>query len=181
MSLRTIAQITVSQLYHNSCYCLKCNHNFFLIATKYLIVLTLLLPLLPPSRTAKTSEKTGNFYTQNEVRRNFICYAPTVVAYTEQIDAKVIVEGSIPPLITVIGSIYKPEAFICDFDNIRYKFFSIAKSVDLCFMAYHVFGIKYPKPSTHIWNFLNAQIYVVGKTSLTPKLQMLFKVMKIQQ
>lgn len=139
-----------------------------------MIVLTLTQSLLPSARLK--AKKTGTkFYTALETMRSFIRFVPTEEAYKEEIEKKIAADGSVPPFVTVIGDILNPKSIFCDFENIRYKVFSIIKAIDICFKAFHIFAIQFPEPCIHIWHFINMQFYKIGTTPANPAIQMLYK------
>lgn len=132
--------------------------------------------LLPPCRIKnKTSTKGNKFYNNQESRRAFFTFAQTNELYMEQLENKVKSDGAVPPFITVIGDIYSPQSFCCDFENVRYKVFSITKAIDICFRAFHVFHIKYPDACIHVWNFLNMQFYEIPSKYASSVTSMLLK------
>lgn len=143
-------------------------------------MLTLLHSLLPSPRIKSRNQKGNKFFSKVESKRAFISFSATEQSYKEQLDKKVVAEGSVAPFISVIGDMYKPEAFFCDFDNIKYKFFSITKAIDICFKAYHVFSIEYASAASIIWIFLDHQFYNVGKGHINPAVQMLCKTIQGQ-
>jgi hypothetical protein len=54
----------------------------------------------------------------------------------------------------IVGTITNPSQIIIYFDEIKYKFFSVIKAIDLCFKIYHVFNIEYPIDSWNVWLFI---------------------------
>lgn len=45
------------------------------------------------------------------------------------------------------------------FDELKYKFFSVVKALDLCFKIYHVFYLGYPLESINAWLFIQRYFY----------------------
>lgn len=89
----------------------------------------------------------------------------TEAEYKQMYDAKVDAESSVPPYISLIGSLYAPRYFMVDFENIAYKFFSFSKALDICFKAYYVFNLEHPEACESIWNFMNTQFYKLSSGS----------------
>lgn len=160
-----------------------------MLDTKSLIVFTLIQSLLPPSRLktkqqkhdknksskCEKSQKGNKFFTNIESKRSFISFAPTEEAYTEHLVNKIECESSIPPTITVIGDIFKPLSFFVDFDNIKYKVFTLPRAIDIAFKSYNLFNIKYHDACVHMWDFINILFYGIQSTPANPATHMLCK------
>lgn len=146
------------------------------------MVLRLIQSILPPSRIndKKDKSKIKKFYTVNESRESFIIICPTEVAYKEQYDARISKYSSIPPYISIIGTLTNPSTIMCDFENITYKFYSLTKAVDICFKAYWVFNMEYPEACAPMWQFINRQFYHLKykNEKQNPITEMLFKEIK---
>lgn len=125
------------------------------------MVLALIQASLPFARIKrnKPADPKRRFYSLTESREAFIAVCPTEAAYREKYDAKVKLESSIPPFMTVIGTLNNFQYVMLDFDNITYKLHSLAKAVDVCFKTYHVFNIQYPEKCEPVWDFLNREFY----------------------
>ena len=64
------------------------------------------------------------------------------------------------PLIIVVGTtLSEITGFYVNIDDTRYRFQSVLAALDLCFKSFHVLHAEYPKPSEHIWLFLQKSIY----------------------
>lgn len=69
-------------------------------------------------------------------------------------------EGGGTPLIIVQSpSLERVESIYVSIAKLRYKVDTIAEAVDLFFKSFHVFHLKYPGPSAHIWIVLQRAIY----------------------
>lgn len=113
--------------------------------------------ILLPTTNIKIDHKTKKFSLM-ESRDAFMAFHPTTLQYIE-IRNDTAKHGTIPPMVNVIGEIFDPKEIIVDFDNISYKFFSIAKAVDIAFKMYFVLQVDYPKPCQSIWIFLNRYFF----------------------
>lgn len=113
--------------------------------------------LLLPTTKTKIDEKTKKFSLM-ESRDAFMAYYPTTNAYVESRNA-FLKNASIPPMVNVIGEIFDPKDIYVDFDDVSYKFHSIAKAIDIAFKMYFVLQIHYPAPCQTIWMFLNRYFY----------------------
>lgn len=142
------------------------------------MVIRLIQSLLPASRTK--GQKKKRFYSNNESRDAFMVICKTEVEYKEHYDNKVTNESAVPPYISIIGSLQDPSAIMCDFENMNFKFFSLAKAIDICFKAYHLFNIVYPEACALMWQFLNRQFYELNdkEEKINPVTHMLLKDIK---
>lgn len=96
--------------------------------------------------------------------------------YKQMYDSRVEAESSVPPFISLIGSLLQPRVFMVDFENITYKFYSFAKALDVCFKAYFVFNLAHPEACDHFWYFVNKLFYkltVSGDKTKPPALDAL--------
>lgn len=124
---------------------------------------------------ANKNKKPGKQFSTNDSRDAFIAVCETEALYKEHYDAKVSKELSVPPFITIIGTLFDPKTIFCDFDNIMYKFNSLPKAIDICFKAYYLFSMEYSPAARHMWQFLNQKFYGLKDASTYPAVHMLVK------
>lgn len=129
------------------------------------MVFQLIQSLLPPSRLTKKvlaeKKEKKKFYTVNESREAFVMICKTEADYKQMFDRKVEIEVSVPPYISLIGSVEQPQYFMVDFENITYKCFKFAKALEICVKTYFVFNIAFPEACDSIWEFVNEQFFRV--------------------
>lgn len=137
----------------------------------------LIQSLLPPSRIRKKAvavvdknARKHKFYTLNESRKAFMQVCQTETEYKQIYDNKVTAESSVPPYISLIGSVYEPQYFMVDFENITYKFFTFSKALETCFKSYFVFNFVHPEACDCMWDFINEQFFKLasGKSKTKP-------------
>lgn len=64
------------------------------------------------------------------------------------------------PFIIIEGPSYTDINYIyVSYNHILYKVPSVLKGVDVCFQLIHVFNLKYPYESEHVWMFIQLGIY----------------------
>lgn len=127
------------------------------------IVFQLVQSLLPQSRISKKALLSLNsnenvkkkFYSVNESRKSFMMVCQTEAEYKGMYDSKVTAESSVPPFISLIGSVFEPQYFMVDYDNISYKFFKFSRALEICFKTYYVFNIQHPEACDSICDFIN--------------------------
>lgn len=122
--------------------------------------------------------KTQKNFSTKESRDSFIMVCETEALYKENYDAKVARESSVPPYITIIGSLLEPKTILCDFENIMYKMHSLPKAIDICFKAYHLFSMEYAPAARLMWQFINKYFYQLKDASPCPAVHMLIKAIK---
>lgn len=88
-----------------------------------------------------------------------------------------------PPFISIVGSVSDPKNILenikCDFENIKFKFCSLAKAIDVAFKAYHLFNIEYAPAARHIWQFINLHFYKIKDAeNAHPTVHVLLKKLK---
>lgn len=136
--------------------------SFYHIDGKIAVVFHLIQLMLPPSRTPSkltdVSKRKKKFFSTNEAREAFIVVYATETLYKEHFEAKIKKE-SVPPYISIIGSLSNPEKIIGGFENIKYEFNSITRAIDICFKVYHTFNFAYPNACLSMWQFINAHFY----------------------
>lgn len=103
----------------------------------------------------------------DESRNAFMLVCPTESDYKIMYDSKVKEESCVAPYISIIGTMFDPEYFLIDFENITYKVFDFARALDLCFKAYYVFNIAYPDACANIWDFIDQQFYRMQRNNNT--------------
>lgn len=113
-----------------------------------------------------------------ESRDGFITVCETEALYKENYDAKVARESSVPPYITIVGSLLEPKTIFCDFENIMYKFHSLPKAIDICFKAYRLFSMEFAPAARLMWQFINKYFYQLKDASPCPAVHMLIKAIK---
>lgn len=118
-----------------------------------------------------------NFSTQ-ESREAFIFVCETESLYKEHYHDKVAKESSVPPYITIIGTLLDPKTVLCDFENIMYKVYSLPKAIDICFKAYHLLSMEYSPAARLMWQFINKQFYGLKDAGTYPALHMLLKTIR---
>lgn len=123
-------------------------------------------------------KKTQKNFSTKDSREAFIMVCETETLYKEYYDSKVKRESSVPPYITIVGTLLEPKTIICDFENIMYKFSSLPKAIDICFKAYHLFSIEYAPAARLMWQFINKQFYGLKDLSTYPAVHVLIKTIK---
>lgn len=109
------------------------------------------------------------FYSVKESRRAFMMVCQTEAEYRQLYDNKVEGEGSVPPYISLIGSVQEPQYFMVDFENITYKFFKFSKALEICFKSYFLFNLAFPEACDCIWEFINKQFFKIEIDSYQAK------------
>lgn len=125
----------------------------------------------PSSGQRKVQKK----FTTKDSQDGFIVTCDTEALYKEHYNLKVAQQSSMPPYITIIGSLLEPIDIFCDFENISYKMYSLSKAIYVCFKAYHLFDIEYPPAARLIWQFINQQFYQIPDSSTYPSVYVLTK------
>lgn len=147
-------------------------------------VFHLLQSLLPNGKQriltdlSNKKRKTQRNFSTKESRDGFIMVCETEALYKENYDAKVARESSVPPYITIVGSLLEPKTILVDFENIMYKMHSLPKAIDICFKAYHLFSMEYAPAARLMWQFINKQFYQLKDASPCPAVHMLIKTIK---
>lgn len=64
------------------------------------------------------------------------------------------------PYIIVVGSTLKDieDTYVC-VDDVLYTVSSTVEAIDICFKIFHVFQLKYPTASEHLWLLIQKYIY----------------------
>lgn len=129
---------------------------------------------MPPSRATKkpipsgsSQTKAKRFYAVDESQNAFLRICAT--DYKEKYNSRVDGDKYIAPYISLIGTLYEPEYFMVDFENISYKFMHFARALDVAFKSYYVFNIAYPEACEEMWDFVNKQFYHFLDGSKNPK------------
>lgn len=65
---------------------------------------------------------------------------------------------SVQPYIITVGDDNNLEAYVC-VDETLYKVANTITAIDICFKAFHVFNVKYPGASEHLWTLIQKGIY----------------------
>lgn len=119
-------------------------------------------------------------FSTKDSRDAFIEVCSTDTEYKSHYNTKVNSNSSIPPYITIIGSLINPEYIMCDFENITYKMFTLKKkAIDICFKTYYLFSLRYPTACQHMWQFINQSFYSLkDDTVLNPATKMLLTAIK---
>lgn len=135
------------------------------------MVFRLMQNILPYSRIKRTkpSDPKRRFYSVNESQDSFILTCATETEYKQKYDEKVNTESSVAPFMTLIGTLENYRYIMVDFDNITYKFHSLAKAIDICFKAYHLFNIEYPEKCEAMWDLINREFYNLPCTTTQTK------------
>jgi len=71
---------------------------------------------------------------------------------------------SIQPFLIIVGSIknvHVQDVYVC-IDNELYKVEGLLQGLDICFKAFHVFNLKYPLTSEHLWILIQKGIYNIN-------------------
>jgi len=94
-------------------------------------------------------------------QNSLVMVANTVVELEENMKARKQKNIPIQPCMLIVGTIINPSQIIIYFDEIKYKFFSVIKAIDLCFKIYHVFNIEYPIESLNVWLFIQRYFFYI--------------------
>lgn len=151
--------------------------NFCLLSTIDAICATvfyLLQTMMPCGKTAKKNQK----FTIKDSQENFIAICQTEQSYKEAYDFKVKKNSSVPPFISIVGSLLQPKTILVDYDNIMYQMQSLPKAIDICLKVYHLFSIEYSPPARCMWQFVNLYFYQLPDTRSYPSVYMLIKAIK---
>lgn len=66
---------------------------------------------------------------------------------------------SVQPYIITVGDYNTTlEAYVC-VDETLYKMDNMIRAIDICFKAFHVFNLKYPGASEHLWMLIQNGTY----------------------
>lgn len=117
-------------------------------------------------------------YSAKECQDAFIVICETEGSYKEFYDSKVSQESSVPPYISIIGTLLDQKTIIIDFENITFKMNSLPKAIDICFKTYHLFSIEYPPAAQLIWQLINLCFYNMKDEKTYPAVHMLTKMIK---
>lgn len=108
----------------------------------------------------------GDRYTAEDSQKSVMRFHDCVEDYTNNYNQMVKVNSSVPPMISIIGTLYSPpEHIYVDYDNIRYKVGSFIKGIEICFKLFFVFGIEFPPQSAAFWEFLDAYFFKIQPDS----------------
>lgn len=117
-----------------------------------------ILPWILRNKTTK-KKATTNRPNQLEVQENFIAHFNT----HNDDDRK---SGGFVE-VKLIGSNSEYHTYVY-LDSIEYLFTDVSSAIDFAFKLHYVFNLEFPKPSAHVWDFLNLAIYEIntqGKNS----------------
>lgn len=78
--------------------------------------------ILTDLSNTQNRRKTQKNFSTKESRDAFMVVCETEALYKEHYDGKVARESSVPPYISVVGTLLKPKIILCDFENMMYKF-----------------------------------------------------------
>lgn len=144
-------------------------------------VFHLLQTLLPNNKQKNMSDLSkpnkrkayGNFTTK-ESQDAFIAVWETEDIYEKCYN----VNSSVPPYISIIGTMLNPTAIFCNIENIMYKMHSLPKAIDICFKAYHLFSLECSPAARIMWQFINIQFYHIKNNTTYPTVHLLLKTIK---
>lgn len=85
--------------------------------------------------------------------------ASTITPLEEMMKLKKSNNNPIQPCLLIVGTVLNPTQILVYFDEIKYKFFSVIKALDMCYKIYHVFNIEYPLESQNVWLFIQHYFY----------------------
>lgn len=119
--------------------------------------------------------KTQKNFTAKDAQNAFLVICATEVMYKEMYDMKVKQQSSVPPCISIIGTMLDPKEVFIDFENVTYKVNTVAKAIDICFKAYHVFNFEYPPAARLTWQFINAYFFGIKDSNTYPAVHTVIK------
>lgn len=131
--------------------------------SKNSIVLYLLHAILIPTIRQNYVDSEGNKcikkFSIKDSQNSYVIVAHTALELEEKLKIRKNSNNPIQPCLLIVGTIMNPSEIMVYFDELKYKFFSIVKAIDMCFKIYHVFNIEYPLESTHVWLFIQRYYY----------------------
>lgn len=131
--------------------------------SKNSIVLYLLHALFSPPTKKTYINSDGNKcmikFSIKDSQNSYVIVANTALELEEKLKARKSSNNPIQPCLLIVGTIINPSEIMVYFDELKYKFFSIVKAIDLCFKIYHVFNLEYPLESINVWLFIQRYFY----------------------
>ena len=97
---------------------------------------------------------TNDYYNSTDLLNFLFCHL-----HKEMCDAEVKREVSIPPFMTITGSLEIVKYVLADFDNITIQFYSLAKAIDVCFKTYYLFNLQFSERCEAMWGFSTRNHY----------------------
>ncbi|XP_066594187.1 uncharacterized protein [Prorops nasuta] len=124
----------------------------------------LLLPyLLPPKGRIKCGQKHWKpsvTECKDSILMHLLIPGDIIVKVDERRELMKKLNLSVQPFIIIIGpTLTDIESIYVCLDDIIYKLESVLQAVDICFKIFHVFNLKYPPESEHIWQLVQLYIY----------------------
>lgn len=112
--------------------------------------------LVPTNRQVKTEngKKIHIKFSIKDSQQSFILWESNIAEIEESLRKLKSKNEPIQPLIMIIGSLDNPTQILVNFDDVKFKVFSVLQAVDVCFKIFHVFNLKYPDASYLVWTFI---------------------------
>lgn len=122
-----------------------------------------------------SGKKTTTKYSIKQAQTSFLFIANTVSEVNEHIGNVIKKKEPIQPFLIIIGeSILKPKEILIYFDNIKYKFKTLLKAVEICF-NFFLFNLNYPIAGKAVWVFIQIYFFKVNCKSISPDVNVLIK------
>lgn len=117
--------------------------------------------LVPTNKLVKkdptTSKKVTTKFTIKDSQQSVVFYGKNLQEVEERINHLKETKMSIQPSIYCVGdSIFSIKDIFVIFDDIRYKFSSLIKALDICFKTIYLFDLEFPPESVTFYSFIEA-------------------------
>lgn len=133
---------------------------------KHSIMFYLLHAIFIPTSKKVTKDHNGKKnlvkYSIKGSQDSFMVFKATITEIEEYILMRCKENIPIQPFILICGTPPKPKEIIVFFDCIKYKLFSIASAIDVCFKIFHIFNLEYPIQSSIVWHFIQKYFYMIN-------------------
>lgn len=121
--------------------------------------------ILPPTvkRADQNSKKKVVKYTIKDSQEEFLLTVATTNDIGNSIDklrTKLSNRGeTLQPLIIAVGENFKTSNFYVCVDDVKYKLANFLSAIDICFNAFQVLNLEYPKACLTFWTFIQNYLY----------------------
>ncbi|XP_029347666.1 uncharacterized protein LOC107882231 isoform X2 [Acyrthosiphon pisum] len=134
-------------------------------SSKHCVIIYLMHALFLPTSKKSSIDSDGKKclikFSIKDSQNSFIMVSNTAIGMEEMLKLRKSNNNPIQPCLLIVGTILNPTQILVYFDDVKYKFFSIIKALDICFKIFHVFNIEYPLESQNVWLFIQRYFYDV--------------------
>lgn len=148
---------------------------FLILDLSIISVLKLLHNLLPPTTRLKYKINERNINWKPSIQdsiNGMLMFVETESSIEEHISNFSLEHKqknlTLQPIVIIVMKNELPIKFFVRIDSITYIQHNILSSIDLCFKAFHVFNLSYPKQSHNVWLFMQKQFYHIKTQYDTP-------------